>query len=389
MVLGFVHDHILVQKDELFYSAGGLPNTIWPRYLSEFDSIIAMTRRKYYNSGTNISKLTLSNRENVVFCPSVYYLKMQDILLHKNKIDKEIVSFLKKCDVVILRIPSVLAFRTFKLAKKMKKTIGIEVVSSTFDVYWNYGFKGKIIAPVMEAIAKKIIKRADAVAFITDNYLQKRYPTLCKTFNNVANVSLSKDYFNSSKKDIISKTIIVGLLAPYQTKYKGQKMAIKAISYLNRTSDFSYILELVGSGNPSHLRKIAKSLHVEDKIVFKGNVNHSEIGMWFEHIDIYIQPSKAEGHGRAVIEAMGKSCPVVSTDVGGLKESVQGNLRVRYSDYVGLAEKIKLLSTDSLLRKKTCLENFNHSMLFLDSEIEKRRTKFLQYLKGINRNYEV
>lgn len=388
MILGFVHDHVLVKIGNSMYSAGGLPCSIWDRYLKTFREVHVLTRFKEKDDHIDISKLSISNHENVFFSPSNFYRGFLDSFFHRKKIKEEIKKFVDKCDVINIRLPSVLGMMTFSVAKALKKPIGVEVVSSTWDVYWNYGIKGKILAPFMHKKVRYIIKNADAVAYITDKYLQSEYPTKTMHFNNVANVSLRDDYFSDGSifynKDY-DNNIIIGLIGPYATRYKGQEMAIRAIKILNKDKKREFYLELVGSGDPTHLIEYAERLGVKKYIRTVGAVSHNEIPAWIDSLNIYIQPSKAEGHGRTVIEAMGRGCPVVSTNVGGLKESVQPELRVKYNDEEDLARKILMLCNDKELRDTTIGENIQHAMLFQQTTIENKRQDFLKYLKSCKR----
>ncbi|MDR2527009.1 MAG: hypothetical protein LBC92_04000, partial [Rickettsiales bacterium] len=60
----FIHDHIFYTINGNHYSQGGLPSTIWSRYLKHFDSLTVIARGKKAADNTG---LVLSSAENVEF----------------------------------------------------------------------------------------------------------------------------------------------------------------------------------------------------------------------------------------------------------------------------------------------------------------------------------
>lgn len=76
-------------------------------------------------------------------------------------------------------------------------------------------------------------------------------------------------------------------------------------------------LQLVGDGS---LKKKAKKLvndlglHVE----FRGNVGHRELLDVFKDSDLYLQPSRYEGHPKTILEAMACGLPVVAGNSPGI-----------------------------------------------------------------------
>lgn len=82
-------------------------------------------------------------------------------------------------------------------------------------------------------------------------------------------------------------------------------------------------LLLVGTGRlENELKQKAKDLKLEDKIIFTGRVNFSDVAHYFNTADIFVNISEYESFGVSVIEASACEKPVVVTDVGGLKEVV-------------------------------------------------------------------
>ena len=51
----------------------------------------------------------------------------------------------------------------------------VEVVGSAFGSYWYKGLIGKVLAYPLELVNKIIIKKADYVLYVSEDYLQKAY----------------------------------------------------------------------------------------------------------------------------------------------------------------------------------------------------------------------
>ncbi|MFR9276345.1 glycosyltransferase [Finegoldia magna] len=73
---------------------------------------------------------------------------------------------------------------------------------------------------------------------------------------------------------------------------------------------------LQGGGNQDYLLSIAKTYHVEDRVIFWGRLSPEKVQEWMDKVDIYIQPSLQEGLPRSVIEAMSRGCLVLGARTG-------------------------------------------------------------------------
>lgn len=171
-------------------------------------------------------------------------------------------------------------------------------------------------------------------------------------------VDISKFADRHEEKD----EIIVGTVKKMDKKYgieyliRGFQKAYSDICRLNPKLGERLYLELVGPGQETEeLKKLAKHLHIDDRVRFIGRVPHDEVPDWLNRFDVYAAPSilDSESFGVAVVEASACGCPVIVSDVGGLPEVVQDGktgyvVPARSSD--GIAEKLKELLMDEGLR---------------------------------------
>lgn len=70
----------------------------------------------------------------------------------------------------------------------------------------------------------------------------------------------------------------------------------------------------------SSLKRLVTDLKLEQRVVFKGFVPHSELPALLHRSDIFIRPSRSEGQGASFIEAMAAGLPVVATQEGGIAD---------------------------------------------------------------------
>lgn len=120
----------------------------------------------------------------------------------------------------------------------MNKPFLIEVVGCTWDAYWNYNNLGKLIALPSFIYMRKIVKNSKYVIYVTNKFLQKRYPT------NGINTNCSNVYLKEIDECVLRKRldkinnlrvqdkIILGTAAAVDVKNKGQQYVIKALGKL-------------------------------------------------------------------------------------------------------------------------------------------------------------
>ena len=102
---------------------------------------------------------------------------------------------------------------------------------------------------------------------------------------------------------------------------KGYHNLITALSLL---ANDKIELRIAGSGGEKEpLSDLAKKLGVSKQVNFLGYIEPEKIPDFLSGLDIYIQPSLAEGFGLSVVEAMIAGKPVIVTPVGSLPEIVE------------------------------------------------------------------
>ena len=376
----FFYDIRFLEDNGKYYSHFGVNDELLSRYLKIFDDFTYVGReepkteetKKYINEQYEIKSIKVK----------IFKQSYKNI---KRVIKKEI----SKTDVCIIRLPSIVGIMVQKECKKQQKPYMIEVVGNIFEALWYHSFKTKLFALPLHIITKNVIKRSEYVIYITEKYLQSCYPTKGKMFSGIANVSLDKP-----KEDILKKRIVqleqrketdlikIGLIGSLDVNYKGHKTAIKALRIIKKR--FPYIeLHLLGQGDAARWKGLCEKYGVLDNVVFCGSLpGGNPVMKWLDSINIYIQPSITEGHGRACVEAMSRGCITFAANTGGLTDSVDSKYLFPKRSYKKLAELIIKALEDKTFAIQNIKTNFNKSKCYQSDIVEyKRKIAYQELIK--------
>ncbi len=113
------------------------------------------------------------------------------------------------------------------------------------------------------------------------------------------------------------KRLVIGSLGRLH-QVKGYDILIEALSLIKNKR---IRLKIAGSGTELEaLKQLATELNVASRVEFVGYQEDNY--KFLDSIDVYVQSSRSEGFGLAVIEAMSQELPVVVTPAGSLREIV-------------------------------------------------------------------
>jgi glycosyltransferase involved in cell wall biosynthesis len=121
------------------------------------------------------------------------------------------------------------------------------------------------------------------------------------------------------------------------TKRKGIDQILNLISV-----EKGFALIIIGEGKElPDLQRLATTLKISDRCLFFGFRNNAKV--YFRYFDFFIMPSRSEGFGLALIEAIQQKVPVICSDIPVFKELV-------YSDEVTFFESESLGSLSEALK---------------------------------------
>lgn len=371
------------------YCSTTMTNTFFERYFSVVDELVVVTR--VYN----LDKTYLEAHQEKIDYPNVSFIEFGNINSIRYRFSKEYkcnVQTLKRAidnsDLVFVR-GGTISYLAADYCRKIKKKYLCECGGCAWDEYWNYNLVGKLVAPYYDFKQKKQVKYASFVIYVTEKYLQKRYPTNGRWVNasnviltDIDEVSLSHRLTKISNSN--NKSFVFGTTGGVGNKAKGQQFVIKAVSVLKDKYDIKY--ELVGGGSNAYLKKIAEQYNVSDKVVFLGELTHEEVLSWLDKIDIYIQPSLQEGLPRSLIEAMSRACPAIGSTTAGTPELLDDDALFKRGNVKELIKVIEYLADSDL--SKYAKKNFNKSKEYLLPLLNRKRDSIYKEYKNVVINNE-
>ncbi len=379
MKIALIHDSKIYIKNNEFFSAAGFSDLRLRKYKKFFNKIQMVCRGT--KTEMNVSKFTKITEQDI----EIKLIPNLRSLLKKSERLK-IENGIKESDGTIILLPSFLGLLGVYYSQKLKKEYMVELIGCPKDSLKNRSLIGKIIAFPMYLATKYSVYNAKFCLYVTNNFLQKRYPTSGKSVG-VSDVILSqynKNILEKRKKKIdkltLDQKIIIGTLGAIDVEYKGQEYVIKALSKINENIEY----QIVGSGNKMKLEKKVLENKVKNKVKFIGSLPHEEIFEWLDNIDIYIQPSKTEGLPRALVEAMSRGCFCLGSDIGGIPELLDKDCLFKVGDIVEIREKILKVSKNNLYEQAE--RNYEKSKKFDSNFLGKKRNLFYEkFYKSLER----
>jgi glycosyltransferase involved in cell wall biosynthesis len=133
---------------------------------------------------------------------------------------------------------------------------------------------------------------------------------------------------------------------------KGVDVLLRALPQVLREMEVKLVL--AGSGNQQDYQQLAEALGILDKLRFLGRVPDDTLRLLYSSCDLFVLPSRLEGLGIVILEAMAAGKPIVATNVGGIPEIIesgQNGILVEAGEEGKLAGAIvKVLSDNPLAR---------------------------------------
>lgn len=236
---------------------------------------------------------------------------------HRGKTILEITKYIKrnKIDVIhcnSFNTPELLLLHdiAFKKVKIIYTIHGLEQYKTLNKVRVLYRnlICDKYIA-VSESVKGEIIKYGAAA---------KKTVTVCNAIDFMK-------FHREEEKFFDKNNILIGNVARIDPKMKGQDVLIKAIAVIKDKYPAIRCL-FAGEADAAHqqdynkLIELSECLGIKNNISFLGNVE--DIPEFLKQIDIFVLPSKYEGFGISLIEAMAMGVPCIASDINGPAEII-------------------------------------------------------------------
>jgi glycosyltransferase involved in cell wall biosynthesis len=237
------------------------------------------------------------------------------------------------------------------------------------------------VGTVAGRVIGRIVRRSDAVVYVSERSLQALYPakvgvpTMARS-----NVRVPDGWQTGSRGSRGTGAFTVVTVGALAATTKGIDVLLEAVS---RVSGEQVTVVVVGEGQlKTSYIALAKQLGVDARFV--GQVDDSaELARLLDQSSLYVCASRTEGLSRAMVEAMARGLPVVSTDVGAARELIADvDAIVPSEDSAALATAIERMRDDSGAWERNSAANAARAAEIISAADPHLLTAFLQELVG-------
>jgi phosphatidyl-myo-inositol dimannoside synthase len=153
--------------------------------------------------------------------------------------------------------------------------------------------------------------------------------------------------FASSRAGGVHRPLRLVSIGSMGSATKGFDVMCDVIAIL-RSRGIEAVLTIVGGGGRlDDIRRTAEQAGVAGAVHLTGHLSDPvRVRAELDAADLYVTTSRAEGLSRAVIEALARGLPVVSTRAGGVEELLPDDLLAPIDDAESVASIVERLSSD-------------------------------------------
>ncbi|RUL92021.1 glycosyltransferase [Verrucosispora sp. FIM060022] len=371
--------------DGTVWTLSGLTYELWSRYLSAFDNLRIVARVEDVAAPTDGAERVDGPRVEV--WPVPYYLGPRQYVQRLPAIRRAVRAAAAPTDAVLLRVPSPIGSLLATERDRHGLPYALEVIADPYDIF----APGVLRHPLRPLLRRQYTAQlrhqcasAIAAAYVTDGYLQARYPTRAPAI--VASIpeghfpgSAYVDRPRTIERPRSTTLVSVGSL---EQMYKGIDTLIEAVAQLTPT-DPSIRLVHVGDGRcRPNLERLAARLEVTDRVVFAGTLPAGEqVRRMLDAADLFVHPSRTEGLPRALVEAMARGLPAIGSNVGGIPELLPAEYLVAPDDVGGLASAIRGLLADPARLAEASARNLARARDFSGEVTALRRAAYYEAVR--------
>lgn len=388
--------HIYRTPDGQHWSKEGVGYAFWSRYLKVFEKVRVAVRIKEVNN-IDKNKFICEDCTNLEFYPIPFFRGPKELIRNFWSIRKAAKAAPIGCNAVIFRLPSTVGQMIYKYCKRKSLPVAVELVANVLEISESAkrNISSYVLLQIMGRYTKIICSRANGVAYVTKDNLQKVYPSSAhyqksslKYFtSHYSSIYLSEDYIGNPKElKNINEYKIKHMANAIEGDAKGHKVLIDALKLI-REKGLNVSVDFIGTGSSvPTFEAYAKSIGIEQYVKFVGYISPSSaVRDALIQADIFVFPSVSEGLPRSVIQAMAVGLPCVSSQVGGIPELLDKEYLFDPMDVVGFAYKTYELLTDADGYARASKKNIQIAKEYTDKIISERRTAFYNKLKELVR----
>lgn len=383
--------HYYLDKQGNCYVESVFDYAFYARYLSVFEEVYALVRAQQVETAPATCKLASGPHVHFLPIPPSRGLKQFAKNYFTNR--KLIKEYVKLCDCAVFRVSGVVSNMVLPIFARTKKPYALEVLGDP----WEFLAKGTVCGitrPIIRVAwtynLKKVCRKALGVLYVTQHYLQKKYP--CQALltgkspyftTACSDVELPDNAFAEPKTYTQKEKFIISHVANAFTGYgKGHVVLIQAVK---KVLDAGYKVDVwfVGDGPLRPVfEQMAADLGIKEHVLFWGRMaSGTEVREKIRHTDLFVFPTKAEGLPRVILEAMAEGIPVISSPVCGIPELLPSTCLVNYDDIQGYADAIINLITNPEIMHAQGKHNLEIAKQYKKSALKEKWENFYKKLR--------
>lgn len=352
---------------------------VWARYLEVFSAVLVAARVWDVQEPSPASLQASS--PGVDFCALSPYSGLSGFARHAGALRRRVAEAVRSVPAVIVRSPSPVAFLACRAAAGAGRRYAAEVVGDPGGVFSPGAFQHPLRSPIRHlaiAAQKHIARHALAVLYVTNEALQRRYPTAGRPYA-ASDVVLDDMAFASRPPRAcrVSEPFVIVTVAALDQPYKGIAVLLDAFRTL-RGHGRPLKLRVVGDGRlKAQLQQQAAEQGTSADIEFLGQQDRAGVFAALDSAHLFALPSLTEGLPRALLEAMARGLPAIATDVGGIPELLTAECLVPPRDPAALVTRIERLIVDDPHRCYLGERNRRRALLYHERAQRGVRRDFL------------
>jgi glycosyltransferase involved in cell wall biosynthesis len=270
--------------------------------------------------------------------------------------------------IPVLRFPGITPSLVLLVTVLRRRRYAVQVVGDPIDVAFRAGVggrPGRIAGVAQWAILRFACRRAAVCAYVTQGYLQRRYPPGPRaTSLAVSNVVLGTPQEGSAARVRGGSVRRLVTVASLDQPYKRVDLLVEALALL-RAEGWDVDLDIVGGGRLlGEIDEQCRRLGIDQHVERHGSVDPGRVRELLRRADLFVLCSDTEGLPRALVEAMAEGLPCVASEVGGVPELLGPEARFEPGSLVGLVGALRRFLVSPTLRELAATRNLERATNF-------------------------
>jgi len=385
--------------DGAVWTDGTYPRPFWDRYLDAFDAVTILARVRRVARADRLWRRVDDAVVRVHAVPD--YQGPWQYLQRRSSIRRSIRAAVLQDAAFILRVPGQIGTIAASMLTARHRVLNLEVVGDpepVFAVGVNRHPLRAFFRWWYPRNLRRQCARARNVVYVTQAFLQKRYPTgdgrngeELPVSRGVSDVELGASAFAASDVrgddraaaiaaaavDFSRPPVRLASIGAMNQPYKGFTDLLAAVA-ICRSHGLNVAVTLIGDGPlRGQYEQEAQALGIREHVRFAGQLPAGPaVREELDQADIYLQPSLVEGLPRSLVEAMARGCPCIATTVGGIPELLPMQTLVAPGRPAELAAALKVLACDAARLREASQRNVDVARTYSEAVLAPRRLAF-------------